>query len=215
MTTEPLRPPSARHGTDGRSVLIREFLATICEIHQRDATSDLARVYEATLSDLAIQNLDRALALTLKNVKFWPTPAHVREQHERRFEFAAASAWRLAFDRLRRCHYDPAIQNGPWVPTFTGTRPPEDYLGRVEPYGSGFLVWPPDPDPSIEAAVEAVGGWQRLKDLGTHEHDFVRRDFVKAFENAARREIQSGTETSLLDQMPADLVQGALKEMPK
>ena len=210
VSSETCEPPTS---------LIRQFLIAAAEIHQRDLTHEMFRAYESALSDLPAAELRQALNDTLRNERFWPTPAHVQQQWEarksRQDKFDADSAWIAVHKRLAKWHYEPGIDGGPWMPVMNSRRPPADYRGRVEEYNGGFLVWPEPLDPAIESAVAQVGGWDRLRHLDDKAHDFVKRDFIAAHQphsatagylGPSREEAET-----MLEKLPAELVEAALK----
>lgn len=184
------------NGGRGRSALIRQFLLAAAEIHDRDVTDTTAQVYESALADIPESDLRRALNLTLDRVKFWPTPAHIREQLEQansaHRKSAAEAAWHLVRQRFEEWHYDPGMDGGPWAPVMQSFRPPEGYRGRVVEYAGGFLVYPEPLPAAVEYAVRHVGGWDRLKALDDKAHDFVRRDFCAAVEHAETAQLGPG-----------------------
>ena len=200
------------------SVLIRQFLTAASEIHNREVRAAAAAAYESALADLPVEELRWALNETLRQVPYWPTPAHVRQQVDRREtearKTAADRAWLAAQKRLSDWHYDPAIDGGPWLPRFSVRHPGADYTGRVTEHNGGYLIGPPRLDPAIDYAVRRVGGWDRLRSLDGKAHDFVRRDFIEAHQRSAevRGYLPEDEALSLLEQMPADLVALALKD---
>ena len=211
-----------RNGGNGTlrrlSSMIRSFLIAAAEIHNREVTPAMAATYESALGDLPEPELRWALNETLRQVPYWPTPAHVRQQVDRRKtearKTAADRAWLAVQDRLAEWYYDPGIDGGPWLPCFSMRHPGADYTGRVTEHNGGYLIGPPRLDPAIDCAVRRVGGWDRLRSLDGKAHDFVRRDFIEAHQRSAevRGYLPEEEAQSVLEQMPADLVALALKD---
>ena len=206
------------NGRQEISVLIRQFLTAASEIHNREVRGVAAAAYEFALADLPVEELRWALNETLRQVPYWPTPAHVRQQLDRLKtevrKTAADQAWLAVQDRLAEWSYDPGVDGGPWLPRFSMRHPGADYTGRVTEHNGGYLIGPPRLHPAIDYAVRRVGGWDRIRSLDAKAHDFVRRDFIEAHQRAAevRGYLPEEEAQSVLEQMPADLVALALKD---
>ena len=54
----------------------------MAEMHGRKLTDLMIATYERSLGDIPIDDLKEALRETLKNVQYWPTPAHIHKQLE-------------------------------------------------------------------------------------------------------------------------------------
>ena len=206
------------NGRQEISVLIRQFLTAASEIHNREVREAAAAAYEFALADLPVEELRWALNETLRQVPYWPAPAHVRQQFDRRGagvrKTTADQAWLAVRSRLEDWHYDPGIDGGPWLPRFSMRHPGAGYTGRVTGYNGGHLIGPPRLDPAIERAVQRVGGWDRLMSLDDKAHDFVRRDFIEAHQQAAEAHghLPDDEAQSVLEQMHSDLAAQALKD---
>lgn len=138
--------------TSKSSVLIRQFLAAVAEVHGREMTPLLVGSYESALAHLPESDLRETLNATLRESKFWPTPGHLHEvweaRHAAKDKAGAEQAWELV------------------IKTVYG-------VGRT--YAKGF-------DNPTGFALRSIGGYLALcNTIPESEHRFVRKTFIEAF----------------------------------
>ena len=138
---------------------------------------DRFEAFESALSDLEPASLEAAFRACLRTCTEFPTPANVRsqlanaEKHQDQFE--AEKTWELVKQTLRRHWY------GELMPVMVSKRP-ENYTGRIQEYGDGFLLHAPPFDAATDYAIRNVGGLERIATASGKEQDFIRRDFLTA-----------------------------------
>lgn len=132
--------------------------------------------FEAALSDLTPQELERGFRECLKTCREFPTPADVLGQikatEKARDDFESEKAWANVQQILGRHWY------GELMPVMSSKKP-ENWGGRVQEHNGGSLLWPAPFDAATDYAIRIAGGLDRIaKANGDRELDFIRRDFL-------------------------------------
>ncbi len=154
--------PVSNETCDKPASLIKQFLVAAAEIHQRELTLHMVEAYKSALLDLPVTELRDALNSAIRNVQYWPTPAHIRQQwesmHAKRDQAAAEQSW----DGVLAHIWKWGIEQ---LPVFQG----------------GELLHAPGFDDVTEFAMRQVGGYRAIGDAPGDQLRFMRRDFVAAY----------------------------------
>ena len=167
-TTEQPKKETKQTGKplDSRQSILREFFVAVCAAHgatyREKVSDDTLSVFESALADIPAEDFRDALNSTIRNVVFWPTPAHVRQQweslHAKREQAASEKAWDGILEHVRKWGIEqtPMFHNGEFThaPTF---------------------------DDVTEFACRQVGGYRAIASAPVDQLRFMRREFTSAY----------------------------------
>lgn len=91
--------------TEVDRVAFAEGLFTLAEAFNEPISDAKVEAYFGALSDLAVQDVTHAMRLALRNGKFFPRPADLRETVEGDQEALADAAWGTVLKEIRRVGY--------------------------------------------------------------------------------------------------------------
>lgn len=184
---ETSKPPSDTF--EARRAEIVKFLLAVCELkgfdYNEKVTDTLLELWLQAVADIPVEVLGNAFEHTVRNLQsgtYWPTPGDIRALIGEAFKIPAEQAWRQVVKQLEQNHYDPSQG---WLFEWTANEKrakSHPHAIRRDEWDRGWYLLPPPLSPQAEYAVEAVGGWDRIRrDVGSKQHDFVRREFVGQF----------------------------------
>ena len=184
---------------ESRLSLLREFFVAVCAARGLDYAAKISdmtlSVFESALSDIPEDELHAALNATIRNVEFWPTPAHVRtqwEQHHAKDDQAAAEkSWDGVLEHIRK-----------W-----GVEQHSVFMGGKEHK-------PPTFDGVTEFAMRQAGGYRTIGNAPGDQLRFMRKTFCDAYqrhrETAGYLAPTRAEAKRLLSQMPNGLTEKVL-----
>jgi hypothetical protein len=145
----------------------------------QDVTEEKLAVYADSLRDMSVGRLDLAMARCLKTCKFFPSIAEIRtaaDGESETLQLEAEVAWKYVQWVTKTFWVTPDGNIQP----ISASREPQQLQMESRPFRGGFLVYPKPFDAATDHAIANAGGLYRLSTLTFEEHDFVRRDFLKA-----------------------------------
>lgn len=144
-----------------------------------EVTRQRIEIYEQSLGDIPLPQLEAAFQSALKTCQRFPSIAEIRAQAAKQTaaedQFEADKAWNDVKQMLRRHWF------GELMPVMVFTKP-ENWQGRIQEHNGGFLLFPPPLDAATDYAIRLAGGFERIVSSdGTSEQDFIHRDFLANF----------------------------------
>jgi hypothetical protein len=171
---------------------IHDQLTILAEAFGEPLTQERAEIYVSGLLDVPQERLKASFRRALRELKFFPKLAELRElsgssaEEEKRVE--AQAAWEYVNEYLRKWGVEklPVRSGGKWI-----TAPPLE--------------------PRLEYAVRQIGGLWRLNQVTDESFHFIFRDFCEAYMLAPVAELIA---PHLLEQFDVRALAGQIKKLP-
>ena len=173
MVSNQIEPPKLLSGQSKQSKSYEEWiveqLLTLAEgLGEKPLpSSQRLALYAQVLSDVPREALSQAFLRALKECRFFPRPAELRElaegSTEDRKTVEAQAAWDWILWFMRRCWY-PDLGISPGAPAIP---------------------------PAMEYALRQIGGIKALSCMETTNEPFLKRDFIAAYKLAPVAEMMS------------------------
>ncbi len=172
-----LQAPSPRPLKEGKE--LDKCLAKILAVLQAASPSqplsdDATEIYLSELGEIyrevGQETLEKACTACLRECRFMPTIAEVRERaglnQEKKDAAEATQAWEVVMQYLRR----------------HGTNGLPTCRGRDKETGSLIMEYPPELPERIAAAVRIAGGLRAIEETASEDLHYRRKDFTDAYE---------------------------------
>lgn len=172
---------------------IHDQLTILAEAFGEPLTQERAEIYVSSLVDITQERLQTAFHRALRELKWFPKLAELRElsgwsaDEEKKVE--AQAAWEHANEYLRKWGVEklPIRSGGKWI-----TAPPLE--------------------PRLEYAVRQIGGLWRLNQVTDETYHFMFRDFCEAYLLAPVAELMAN---QLLQQFNIRELAGQIGQLPE
>lgn len=170
---------------------IIDQLVVLAECFGTPLTSQRLTIYVDNLEDLDQAKLAPAIGRAVRESKFFPTVAELRQLAGagagQEADLAAEAAWQRTLENLRKYGVD-----------------------RLPTFRNGEMVTPPRLDERIEYAIRAAGGRAAINDavnaVDVAAEAFAKKRFVEAFANYDEAKVAA------LAQLPGE-VKGMIKQL--